>query len=402
MNYFDYRILIVGLLTLGAVRPPEASAQNPAPPEPAKVPGVLINHSPARTRQYIGSPSLAVLPGGDHVVSHDYFGPGSTRDRTLVFGSTDQGQTWAKRAEIQGQWWSTLFVHGDALYLMGTSKEYGFAVIRRSRDGGRTWTEPKDRDTGLLLGDGKYHCAPVPVVVHKGRLWRAMEDAMGAGGWGHHFRAFMMSAPVDADLLKADSWTCSNRLGRNPEWLDGHFGGWLEGNAVVTPTGRVVDVLRVEAAPQGGKAAVVEISEDGTRATFDPKTGFIAFPGGTKKFTIRHDSQSNRYWSLTNYVPERHKGPKPAKVRNTLALVSSPDLKEWTVRCIVLHHPDVEKHGFQYVDWHFAGPDLLAVVRTAYDDGMGGAHNQHDANYVTFHRFKNFRELTHKDSVSQP
>ena len=34
-----------------------------------------------------------------------------------------------------------------------------------------------------------------------------MEDKGGPGtGWGRHFRAFMMSAPVDADLLEAEGW----------------------------------------------------------------------------------------------------------------------------------------------------------------------------------------------------
>ncbi len=69
-----------------------------------------------------------------------------------------------------------------------------------------------------------------------------MEDAAGPGGWGKHFRAFMMSAPAGADLLVAEHWTATNRIGRDPSWLDGTFGGWLEGNAVATPDGEVVDV----------------------------------------------------------------------------------------------------------------------------------------------------------------
>src|SRR5574341_1884760 len=109
------------------------------------VPGVVIDHRPASTGQYIGSPSIAALPDGSYAASHDLFGPGSTRDRTLVFASADRGRTWEKRAENQGQWWSTLFVHRGALYLLGTSRENGHAVIRRSTDGGRTWTEPRDR-----------------------------------------------------------------------------------------------------------------------------------------------------------------------------------------------------------------------------------------------------------------
>ncbi len=61
---------------------------------------------------------------------------------------------------------------------------------------------------------------------------------------------------------------------------------------------------------------------------------------------------------------------------------------------MLLYHPDPDKHAFQYVDWHFDDDDLIAVSRTAYDDGLGGAHNQHDANFLTFHRFHDFRKLS--------
>ena len=378
--------LMIGLATL-------AMAQEKLPP----VPGVVIDYSPASSRQYIGSPSIAVLPNGEYVASHDFFGPGSTYSKMSVFGSKDKGKTWEKRADLDGQWWSSLFVHKGALYLMGTTKEYGFTVIRRSTDGGRTWTEPKDENTGLLWGDGSYHCAPHPVVIHKGRIWRAMEDAMGGTKWGERFRAFMMSAPVDADLLKASSWTSSNRLARDPAWLDGKFGGWLEGNAVVTPEGNIVDILRVDVKKDDNeKAAIVHISADGKQATFDPTKDFIDFPGGSKKFTIRWDAKSKHYWALANYVPAEYRRQDPSRTRNTLALIRSTDLRQWEVRSILLSHPDTAKHGFQYADWLFEGNDLIAVVRTAFDDAAGGAHNQHDANYLTFHRIKNFRRLTGK------
>ncbi|MEJ5251784.1 MAG: exo-alpha-sialidase [Chthonomonadetes bacterium] len=357
-----------------------------------KVPGVVINHSPASSRQYIGSPSLAVLPGGEYVASHDLFGPGTEENRTLVFASADRGRTWRLCVEIEGQFWSTLFVHCGHLYLMGTSRQEGFAVIRRSVDGGRTWTTPRDGRSGLLLDDARYHCAPVPVVVHRGRVWRAMEDTMGGGGWAKHFRTFMMSAPEYADLLNRENWTCSNRLARNADWLGGRFGGWLEGNAVVAPDGRIVNILRVDYRDHPERAAIVTISDDGRQALFDARTGFICFPGGCKKFTIRYDHISRLYWSLVNFVPERHRSYPVERARNTLALTCSRDLRQWEVRSILLYHPDPDKHAFQYVDWQFEGDDLIAVSRTAYDDGLGGAHNQHDANYLTFHRFSGFRQ----------
>jgi len=136
---------------------------------------------------------------------------------------------------------------------------------------------------------------------------------------------------------------------------------------------------------------MVRISDDGKRAEFDPATGFIDMPGACKKFTIRYDPRTKRYWTLANEVPIDQRNPKPDLTRNTLSLMSSPDLAAWTVHRRVLTHPDRTTHGFQYVDWLFDGEDLAAVVRTAFDDDEGGAHTQHDSNFITFHRIANFR-----------
>lgn len=356
------------------------------------VPGVVIDHSPASSGAYIGSPALAVLPTGEYIASHDFFGPGTENNRTDVFRSTDKGRTWHRIATVSGQWWSSLFYHRGALYLMGTSRENGFVVIRRSSDGGHTWTDPKDTNSGLLFADGKYHCAPVPVVCHNGRIWRAMEDAMGPDGWGRRFNSFMMSAPEHADLLCAANWRSSNRLAGNTNWLGGAFGGWLEGNAVVSPEGEIVNILRVDTPSCPEKAAIVRISPDGLSASFDPEKGFIDFPGGAKKFTIRFDVESRLYFALASIARKPWDATaKPASVRNTLALICSSDLRHWKVKQILLEHPDVTKFGFQYADWLIEDRDIIAVCRTAYEDGLGGAHNYHDANFLTFHRFKNFR-----------
>jgi hypothetical protein len=369
----------------------------------ATVPGNVVAYSPQRSGIYIGSPGLAILPDGRYVASHDEFGPQSTenvRAVSHIFRSEDRGETWHRVATLHGAFWSSLFVHRGALYLMGTDRGYGQIVIRRSEDGGATWTSPEDANTGLLRTDGKFHCAPVPVVEHAGRLWRAMEDAGAPGGWGSHFRAFMMSAPVEADLLRAENWTSSNALARDAAWNSDDFGGWLEGNAVVMPSGEIVDILRVDTQAGAEKAALVHISADGRTAAFDPKVGLITFPGGAKKFTIRYDAPSELYWSLASIVAEADRGPKPGTIRNTLALTCSPDLRRWEVRRLLLHHPDTVRHGFQYVDWRFDGDDILAACRTAYEDGQGGAHNYHDANYLTFHRFPHFRTLTMADAAA--
>jgi len=246
-----------------------------------------------------------------------------------------------------------------------------------------TWTTPEDKNTGLLASDGRYHCAPVPVVVHNGRIFRAMEQRSELEGQGVGLRTFVMSAPADADLLKAENWTMSNRLDFDQEWPGR---GWLEGNIVVTPENKLVNILRVEYQEEE-KAAIVHVSEDGKAVSFDPERDFIDFFGGTNKFTIRYDPETKRYWSLVS------KQKNPDAYRNVLTLVSSGDLHNWQVESVILQHPDSVKHAFQYIDWLFEDRDIIAVSRTSYDDGLGGAHRAHDANYITFHRICNFREL---------
>ncbi len=301
-------ILLMSLLT--TVLPSCAQTPPPAPPTAAtpntlkaefsQVPGVVITHSAATTHQFIGSPGLAVLPNGHYLAKCDLFGPGINDEQigtTPVFESADKGRTWTHLTDVMGMYWATIFVHKGAAYLLGTSHEYGDLVIMRSTDGGHTWTTPKDATTGLLR-QGKYHCAPVPIIEHAGRLWRGTEDAQGPGGWGSMFRAFILSVPVDADLLRADSWTNSVPLARDPAWNGGDFGGWLEGNAVVAPDGGIVDMLRIAVSKADSKVAMVHISADGKTGTFNPQTDIIDFPGGATKFCIRFDPQTKLYWSL--------------------------------------------------------------------------------------------------------
>lgn len=367
----------------------------------AQVPGSVVAYSPASSGLYIGSPSVCILPNGDYLASHDLFGPKSNefeKPVSKIYRSQDKGKTWTHIADINGQFWSKLFVHEKGLYFMGTSKHHGNTIIRKSTDNGNTWSEPTDAENGLLLA-GEYHCAPMPLIEHDGKLWRAMEDAMGPiKKWGKRYGAFMMSIPLGADPMKAANWTSSNVLRHDSTLLGGNFGGWIEGNAVVDPNGQLWDVLRVDdKSTLEEKAAFVKISADGKTATFDRDVDFVKFPGGSKKFSIRYDSKSKLYWTITNYIPDEikaaNKGRNPASIRNTQALFSSKDLRNWDLRKILLQHPDIIKHGFQYVDWLFEGKNnIIFLSRTAYEDGQGGAHNNHDANYLTFHRIKKFRK----------
>jgi hypothetical protein len=357
---------------------------------------VTISHVPSNKELYIGSPAIVKLGNGCLVAAHDYFGPQSTEQIqgvTEVFASGDGGVTWVHISRLPGAFWSSLFIDEGALYLLGTTRYHGHIAIRRSTDGGHTWSEPCNAQSGLLRDDGEFHTAPVPVIVHRGRIWRAVEDAGGGAEWGFRYRPMMMSAPCGADLLDLRNWRFSNYLNHDRAWLSGKFGGWLEGNACITPEGKIANILRVDYAP-GGKAAWVDVSPEGDRVSFDPSSGFFDLPGAATKFTIRRDEASGYYYSMVNEVEPRFSLLNAALTRNALVLVRSPDLRHWESRGIVAYHPDREQHGFQYADWIIDGADLLAVVRTAGDDTVGMARKAHDANFLTFHRLPNFRDIT--------
>jgi len=136
----------------------------------------------------------------------------------------------------------------------------------------------------------------------------------------------------------------------------------------------------------------VKVNDDGRTVSFGPRDGFIDFPGGMTKFTVRRDPATELYLTLSN----NNTDPKLPSQRNVLSLHSSADLRHWAHRLTLIeddlplsHEDSVRLTGFQYVDWQFDGEDIIYLVRTAYD----GAHNFHDANRITLDRIRGFRQL---------
>jgi hypothetical protein len=367
-----------------------------------------IKYQDPATKTYLGSPSIIRLDNGDLLATHDYFGTGCPRNHedeehlTSVYRSSNEGRTWINVTHIANAFWSNLFKHKGSVYLLGASQQYGSIVIRRSEDNGNTWTHPKDEKSGLLFRGGpfrhppNYHCAPVPILRKNGLIYRAFEDCDPCQ-WGTGFQSLVISADEDADLLDASSWTMSNKIPYDPAWTPQEWeklerAGWLEGNVIESPDGEVWNILRFNSTPVVDKAAIVKVKDDGKRISFDPATGFIDFPGGMTKFTIRRDPVTRLYLMLSNNNTE----PAWSKQRNVLSLHVSDDLIHWRHKKTLMKddlglplEESIRQTGFQYVDWQFDGEDIIYVVRVAYD----GAHNFHDANRITFHKIAGFREI---------
>lgn len=367
--------------------------------KPSPPPGTVLAHSPASTGIYLSSPGIARLQDGGLVAKGDEHGPGSTENRvavTRLFRSDDNGNRWRTLDSVPGMYWASLFAARGALWLLGTARQNGPIVLRRSDDGGKSWTDPSGSRSGGLREDGRFHGAPTPVLSARGRIWRGFESVAPGVRWGPCFSPFLLSAPLDSDWMDARNWIESERRPFEAGLLGGRFGGWCEGNAVETPEGGVGNLLRVHTTDLPEQAALLRASDDGTRL-HPPDLGcFRDFPGGCKKFTVRRDPKTGFWWSLTSVARRIHAGVTIERTRNELALIRSTDLRQWEIRAILLSHADVRHHGFQYADWIFDGDDVLAVVRTAWDDAVGGAHSQHDANYLTFHRVTGFRDRHEK------
>lgn len=377
-------------------------------------PGTVIAQSATPLTRNYASPSIAILPDGSYVVSHDYSGTVAS-----IYRSTDQGATWSFTTQVADCHWAGLFVHNDALYLMGTSKSFGNIVIYKSTDGGYSWTSAVDATTGLLFA-GRYHTGPVPVVVHNGRIWRAYEESPDPAN-ERDFHAFVLSAPVNADLLDASSWTKSNTLRFNENWLNAKRPNWFEGNIVVTPSGDIIDFMRLETWQEiggampittGGAAglqryevaAKISVSSDGTTVAFNNNASEYAhFPGAESKFTIRYDTTSGKYWTIVSkisvFTSTWETYNLPSHQRNVLALYSSTDLVNWEHQYNIIKWNEGypaktwDVFGFQYADWQFEGNDIVAVSRTAWY-----GERYHNANLITFHRIANFRSKQLSDS----
>ncbi|MCP3669054.1 MAG: exo-alpha-sialidase [Gammaproteobacteria bacterium] len=324
---------------------------------------VVIASVPAQSENYVGSPSIVILDNGDYIASHVYFGDGVEAENTAIYRSADKGNSWEKLITLRGQFWSTLFTHKGSLYIIGTQGSFGPIIIRRSDDGGETWTEARDEEQGLISDYRPYHSASVPVIEYNGRLWRGFE-------FKDERAVVIKSIDVDGDLLRYDNWHQTELL------HEGSPSTWLEGNLLLTPDGGLASILRREF--RNDTAAIMHLNDDASQFTHNPQLDVIAFPGGGSKFTIRFDEESRRYWSLVN------KPTEPEAFRNKLVLVSSSDLYHWRIDRTIAYSSDSENKSWQYADWQFDGKDIVAVLRTADEYQGQQPQSAYLTNLLTF------------------
>lgn len=332
---------------------------------------------------YIGSPSVIRLPDGALVASHDVFRGGSGQNFTVVFRSDDNGASWYHTCDLFPCFWGKLFIHRGQLYMLAIGGEYGDVLIGKSEDGGRSFLAP----TPIIRGShcasvGGPHRAPMPILEDGGRLWTSLEF----GTWNSSvlFNPGMISIDADADLLVAENWAIAPPLMGREGWMKELPAACIEGSMLVTPDGRLAEIIRTNYQTVG-KTMIFEADRNDPQSPFKPYK-IIDSDFHTTKFSVRRDPASGRYYSVAN----RFTSAKLSNMRNLQCLMVSDDLENW--RCArVLHDMsgrDPRFVGLQYADWEFDGDDIICLTRTA----INGAHSYHDANCVTYSVIKDFRK----------
>lgn len=344
--------------------------------------------------RYLCSPSLLRHPEGFLLASMDVFAHGHPQNLTLIFRSDDEGATWHYVSELMPCFWGEMFIHNGELYMMGCATEYGDLLIGKSTDGGKTFSAPVAimRGSNAKAENSGFLRYPQNHMVCNGRIYKTLD-------WGNWRKQdadwhvpLVASCDVKDDLLVPENWSFSEPVRYDPTWegtVDGYAKGVVEGTLCVAPDGRLMDVMRyeiMEGNPPYGLVLAFYVNTEDPDAPLEYARA-IRFPGNRSKFMIQYDPVSKKYYSLvTRIYSEAYLG-----ARNLLSLMCSEDLDHWELVCDLLdyRHEDVTKVGFQYVYFLFEGEDILYLNRTA----MNQAHSYHDANYSTFHRIKNFRDL---------
>ncbi len=363
---------------------------------PAPIKGTVINYLHPHDERYdfsgraLCSPNLIKLPSGKLLASMDVYKGMGAQNLSLLFKSTDRGETWQYVCDMYPLFWGGMFLHGGRLYMMGCNTEFGDMIIGASDDEGETWTAPVTLFAGActVAGEG-FEQSPMPVVTHNGRIYVSIEYA--GRELGRH--PCMLSASCDSDLLDPASWHVTKPYRADDDLLGMpgvRMECLIEGNPYITPAGELCVMYRIDADGTGvlnGRAVILKVNtEDPDGAMTLHK--IIDMPVGYRsKFMLRHDEVSGRYIAIGNLPTTNERYQQ----RNILVLLSSEDGEHWTVhhRIIDGEHEEVFEVGYQYPSFLFDGDDILLQVRTA----TNGAGNFHDANYSVFHIIHNFREL---------
>lgn len=323
-----------------------------------------------------------------------------------VLRSTDGGRTWKESAQLP--YYSAVpWTHRGILYLFankpGAKSRNDDLLLLKSPDGGVTWSEP------VTLFKGHYWNCHTGMAVKDDRLYWAVDDL----SLGQKRGPRAVAGDLSQDPMNPASWKISEPVAFPgiPEALtNAKFAGessqYLEPNVIsVGGQLRVLATVKPNHQATAGLCAVLDLRDDG--AKLDLKfSQYHPMPGGQLKFRILRDEPSKLFWATANLAvdPQRsgdfwEQAEKDKKFwsngtggndRRFLMLLYSLDGLNWFQAGCIAQAAKLSQ-SFMYAAPVIDGDDLAIIARSSVH-----APNQHDADYATFHRVKNFRKLALK------
>jgi hypothetical protein len=178
---------------------------------------------------------------------------------------------------------------------------------------------------------------------------------------------------------------------------------YLEPNVIaVGEKLRVLATVKPKKQSTAGLCAVLDLRDDGTKLDL-AFSQYHPMPGGQLKFRIIRDETSKLFWATANLVVDAQRSAdfweqaeKDKKFwsngtggndRRFLMLLYSLDGLNWLQAGCIAQAAKLSQ-SFMYAAPVIDGDDLAIIARSSVR-----APNQHDADYATFHRVKDFRKL---------
>jgi hypothetical protein len=327
----------------------------------------------------------------------------ATESRIHIVRSADGGKTWRPVAEL-AYYSAVPWVHRGKLHLFvnkaGTRVRNDDLLLLRSDDGGKTWSEP------VTLFRGHYWNCHTGIVVRGNRIYAATDDL----SLGSKRGPLVFSGDLSGDVMNPEAWRCSEPVpfpgvpdALTNEKFKALPSQYLEPNVIdVQGRLRVLACVKPKRQSTAGVAAVFDVDDDGKKLGLK-FAHYSSMPGGQLKFCVIRDETSRLFWATANLVVDSQGafdwwtkekrgtflggGDFGGNDRRFLMLFYGVDGLNWFQAGCIAQAKKISQ-SFMYATPVIDGDDLVLISRSSVN-----APNQHDADYATFHRVRNFRRL---------
>jgi hypothetical protein len=370
----------------------------------------IVYHNPD-PEYYVEGPGLVRLDDGGllavvPVVPREKWSEERRHDHSVVhiLHSGDGGKTWQARSDLP--YYSAAPWHDrGTLYLFANKpglgrKRNADLLLLRSADGGRTWSEPLTLATGNL-----WNCHTAMVQRDRHLYW-AIDDL----SLGRNRGPRLVAGDLSGDPMQREAWRISEPVPFpgapaglfNPQFAE-HTSQYLEPNVIeVQGRLRVLTTVKLKHSTVAGLCGVLDAADDETGLSLK-FNHFSAMPGGQLKFCILRDEVFGMFWATSNLPvdtedvlgwaragEESGRYRASASDRRFLMLSYGLDGLNWFPAGCIAQAGKLSQ-SFMYARPVIDGEDLAIIARSSVQ-----APNQHDADYATFHRVRNFRQLALK------